>query len=210
MEWFSFGPMLQRCRVWFLPELSEARNALVLGDGDGRFAAALLKAAPQVRVTAVDVSGAMLAQLRKNCRGYEDRLETHQAVLPGGLAELVVEERFDLVATHFFLDCLTTAEVEALAAMLRARMADGGRWVVSDFAIARGWLRLPSAMLVAALYKAFRMLTGLRTQSLPQHGEALERCGFTLLQRRRILGGILIAEVWEPSPEIADKIVTER
>src|SRR6185437_1080687 len=43
MEWLSFGPYLSRCRRAFLPQLRDARRALVLGDGDGRFTAALLR-----------------------------------------------------------------------------------------------------------------------------------------------------------------------
>ncbi len=64
MEYLTFGPLLQRCRLHFLPEMLGVWRALLLGDGDWRFCAALLAAAPQVHVTAVDESARMLRALR--------------------------------------------------------------------------------------------------------------------------------------------------
>ena len=59
MEWLSFGPHLGRCRRAFLLEMTESRRALVLGDGDGRFTAALLRQNKAIQVDAVDVSQAL-------------------------------------------------------------------------------------------------------------------------------------------------------
>src|SRR5206468_3304021 len=42
LEHLTFGPALQRTRTHFLPLLADRQNALILGDGDGRFTAALL------------------------------------------------------------------------------------------------------------------------------------------------------------------------
>ncbi len=199
MEYLSFGPLLQRCRTRYLPQMGSVRNALVLGDGDGRFTAALLRAAPHAHVTAVDASGAMLAQLIRNCGADFARIATHQASLPADLPDLIAGQTYDLVATHFFLDCLTTAEAGQLAAILRPHFVEDALWAVSDFAVPRGILHLPSALVVTALYRAFRILTGLQTQRLPRHDEALAACGFVRIQRRTYLGGLLMAELWQPA-----------
>ena len=37
IERLGMGRTLERRRRWFLPEIGNARRALVLGDGDGRF-----------------------------------------------------------------------------------------------------------------------------------------------------------------------------
>ncbi len=110
MEWFSFGPWLWRCRCAMLPLLGRGRQALVLGDGDGRFTARLLRAWPETEVDAVDASGAMLEALlrragRERVRAFCADVRSWQPARP----------RYDLVVTHFFLDCLATGEVEALA-----------------------------------------------------------------------------------------------
>ena len=48
LEYLTFGPTLQQTRLHYLPALLHSRNALVLGDGDGRFIAALLAANPTI------------------------------------------------------------------------------------------------------------------------------------------------------------------
>ena len=60
LEYLTFGPFLWRCRVHFLPQLSDCRSALVLGDGDGRFTARLLRENPHLRVMAIDGSPGMI------------------------------------------------------------------------------------------------------------------------------------------------------
>ena len=63
MELACFGPWLWWCRCTFLRELADSRRALVIGDGDGRFTARLLRANPGIQIDAVDSSAAMLHSL---------------------------------------------------------------------------------------------------------------------------------------------------
>jgi SAM-dependent methyltransferase len=223
MEWLSFGPWLGICRMAFLHELTGARSAAVLGDGDGRFTARLLEASPGVRVEAVDASEAMLyALLRRagedagrvrtwhgdarawpeeaqawpeNARGWPEtapaRPETGQIWPETGQAP------FDLIATHFFLDCLTTAEVAGLASRIAAVAAPGAGWVISEFAVPPGWFgRWVARPLIRLLYSAFGWLTGLEVRQLPDYAAGLHAAGFRLERRRSLLGGLLTAEIW--------------
>jgi len=179
----------------------------VLGDGDGRFLAVLLSRNPALTATAVDLSAAMLRLLRIRCNqtvpDAGSRLETRCA---DALAYTATPstERYDLVVTHFFLDCLTQPEVEALAAAIATRLTPGGLWLVSDFRIPLGFMRLPAKLLVQGLYLAFRILTGLRANRLPDHAAALTRAGFSRTAQHRSLFGILTAELWTlPAAETA-------
>jgi hypothetical protein len=109
--------------------------------------------------------------------------------------------KFDLIATHFFLDCLTTVEVESLAMGLRESIASDGAWVVSEFAIPDNWYgRLIARPIVTLLYLAFGCLTGLGIRELPRHREALQRGGFILTGQRKRLSGLLVSELWKPDP----------
>ena len=194
MEMFSFGPWLQRCRCAWLDRLANCRRALVLGDGDGRFTARLLDKNPAVTLDAIDASPAMLRALIRRAGAHGGRVRAHRAdvreLQPG-------KSVYDLVVTHFFLDCLTAAEVTALAKMVRSAITDGARWVVSDFAVPPNrfgrWIARP---LVAALYFAFGWLTGLRIRTLPDYAAALGEAGFELERKRTWLGGLLRSEVW--------------
>jgi hypothetical protein len=119
------------------------------------------------------------------------------ADLSQGLPQTLREEHFDLVATHFFLDCLTTGEVERLVEDVRPRMTSGGRWIVSEFAVPeRSAMRLPAWIVVRSLYLSFRLLTGLRAQRLPDHRSAMKAHGLVLHEQSSMLGGLLTAELW--------------
>jgi SAM-dependent methyltransferase len=200
MEYFTFGPYLQRTRVQFVHELLSCRLALVLGDGDGRFIAKLLTANPAIRVDAVDLSAVMLRLLTEramNVSSAKNRLRTIHTDALDFVANSRSLPDYDLVATHFFLDCLSEDEVLGLVSRLTPRLARNALWVVSDFAIPdRQPIGFASRIVVGALYRAFRLLTGIKTQALPDHSTALRRSGFILRNSKLHLGGMLVSELW--------------
>jgi len=198
MEVLTFGPFLARCRNAFPQQAAGRRRALVLGDGDGRFTARLLRGNVEIRVDAVDASAAMLASLRRRAVPNEGRVRVHLADVRVWEPERLEDsEPYDLVASHFFLDCLTEAEVQALATRIFSSVCPGAVWVISDFAIPQGWFgRLVARPLVWLLYRAFGVLTGLEVGALPDHGRALSEAGFVLAERKRFLGGLLVSELW--------------
>src|SRR5262249_30449875 len=77
MEWFNFGPFLWRCRCAFLGMLGKRRAALVLGDGDGRFTARLLRESAHITIDAVDASEAMLSEMRRRTGTSSSRVQTY-------------------------------------------------------------------------------------------------------------------------------------
>lgn len=199
LEYLTLGRALERCRLHFLPRLADRNSALVLGDGDGRFLAALLAQNSALTADAVDISAAMLGLLRDCCERTAPnaglRLHTHRNDALGYLAA-PSPAIYDFVVTHFFLDCLTQTEVEALAAAVSARLAPGGIWLVSDFRIPPGIMQIPAKMLVRSLYLAFRILTGLRANRLPDHAAALSRAGLCRIAQHCSLFGVLTTELW--------------
>lgn len=201
MELFSFGPWLWGCRTAFLSELANCRRALILGDGDGRFTARLLESNPTILIDAVDASRAMLQALRRRAGINAARVQTHLADARRWQPEANPSMPYDTAITHFFLDCLTTDEVHALAEKLAGSLSPGALWVVSEFAVPQGIFgRLIAAPVVAALYWAFGWLTGLQVQSLPDHRSALGDSGFALHRSRKFLGGLLVSELWAKQP----------
>jgi hypothetical protein len=122
MELFSFGPWLMLCRCAFLNECLNSCRALALGDGDGRFTARLLRENHAIRIDAVDASSAMLRDLSLRAGPHIDRIRTcHSDVRSLQLPN----STYDLILTHFFLDCLSTEEVKSLAAGLDGAASPG-------------------------------------------------------------------------------------
>ena len=203
LEYLSFGPLLERCRFFRLPELASARRALILGDGDGRFLAHLLAANPALHAEVIDQSPAMLRLLHARVAAIHalDRLTIHRtdalAFTPTGT--------YDVIATHFFLDCFSTEDVFTLAQSIRPHLAPNALWLVSEFAIPSGVAAIPARLLVAALYLAFRLITGLRTNALPDYPAALANAGFNLRNRKSFLAGLLVSELWQLAPNPASE-----
>jgi hypothetical protein len=196
LEYLSFGPFLARCRLHFLPQLAHCRRALVLGDGDGRFTAQLLRVNPQIRVTAIDASPHMIACLQNAAEPHRERLTTEIADLRTWSPASA--EQYDLIVSHFFLDCLSAGEIAALARRLTPFLAPDALWLVSEFAIPPSRFgRAIAAPLVSFLYRAFRLLTNLRQQALPEHHPALAVSGWALRSGCAHLKGLLVSELWQ-------------
>ncbi|MHB1699723.1 MAG: class I SAM-dependent methyltransferase [Acidobacteriaceae bacterium] len=193
-EYLTFGCALERCRFFYLSATLPCRAALVLGDGDGRFLAGLLRQNPAITADVVDSSSAMLALLQRRIADQCGRVTLHHA---DALA-FVPPGEYDLVATHFFLDCFATEQVKELAASIARHARPGALWLVSDFNVPTHSLaRIPARLLVRGLYLAFRLLTGLRPTRLPDHAAALRSAGFQRISQHPSLGGLLISELWK-------------
>lgn len=199
-EYLLLGPLLSRTRSQLLDKVGDARHALVLGDGDGRFLAQLLHRQPGLQAVALDGSEAMLRLLRHRCAFAGSRLQTARTQLPHFPTGLELD-RVDLVVTHFFLDCLSQAETDALCMVLGRVVAPGCRWLISDFAIPlrQPWRALGRAY-IRLLYLAFRALTGLRAQALPEHATPLTASGFCRVHHQERLKGLLYSELWQRTP----------
>ena len=204
LEYAGFGRALERRRLEFLPRLVHARKVLVLGEGDGRFLAALLQVNRAAEVDYVDGSGEMLALARRRAQivegtgtGEIPRVRFHcgdaatwlGARTPGG---------YDAICTHFFLDCFAQDQLEPLVHGIARHASAAACWIVSEFrypnaGLAKFWGRV----FIRMLYGFFRWCTGLRVQRLPEHGRGIAATGFRRTQRVVAGGGILTSELWE-------------
>jgi SAM-dependent methyltransferase len=182
-EYAGFGRGLERRREAFLNDVADARRVLALGDGDGRALAALLAAAPHACVDYIDVSARMLelARARAGAKHVNYRREDAR------IARLPTAE-YDLIVTHFFLDCFDETDLAPLIARLADAAAPRARWLISEFR-GNGWL-------VRVLYFFFRLATGLRTRRLVDHHLLLQRHGFRLVRHEDAWRGLLASELW--------------
>ena len=183
-EYAGFGRALERRREAFLSDVSDARRVLALGDGDGRALAALLAAAPQACVDYIDVSARMLdlARARAGTQHVNYCNEDARTVpLPAA--------QYDVVVTHFFLDCFDETDLETLIPRIADAAKRDARWLISEFR-GNGWL-------VPSLYLFFRVATGLRTRRLVDHHPLLMRYGFRLARAEEAWRGLLASELWE-------------
>jgi ubiquinone/menaquinone biosynthesis C-methylase UbiE len=209
LERLSFGRCLERARLAFLDDARSAQHALLCGAGDGRFLARLLRANLAVSVDFVDLSAEMTRLARHRVAGmgpaFARRVQFHHGdirEIAPRLASPRGEQRYDLIVTHFFLDCFSDSDLRGVTRLLAAASAPGSRWIVSEFRESRSPLtRLWTRALIRALYFAFRVTTGLRVTRLPDYLAALSAAGYTLRAEQPSLLGLLHSSLWEALPE---------
>ena len=186
IEYVAFGNSLQQRRTAFLAQVADAQRVLVLGDGDGRFLEKLVEQDPLARIDYVDVCGRMLELART--RAGTGRVIYHQA----DALEIPLPERgYDLIVTHFFLDCFDEAGAARLVERAALAACPNARWLISEFRPT--WWSPP---LLAGLYLFFRITTGLKTRRLIDHHPLIARYGFRVVRSESAWFGLLTSELW--------------
>jgi ubiquinone/menaquinone biosynthesis C-methylase UbiE len=192
LEYCGFGRELERRRFQFLPQVGDARRVLALGEGDGRFIARLAAQNPDAVIDCVDASARMLelAQGRAGSRLNYRHADVRDAPLPPA--------QYDLIVTHFLLDCFEEADLRELAARVAATAQPGARWVVSEFRQpSSGWRAAWAWLWLGLLYWFFRVTTGLETRRLVDYHPILAGQGFRLERQQTSRFGLLTSELWQ-------------
>ncbi len=194
MESVAAGRKLRRCREAFLGEIPEPRRFLLAGEGRGGFLCECLKRYPNARFTVVDSSRVMLDLARERV-AYADLKRV--LFVHADLVEWTCDERFDLIATHFFLDCFAPQTLAAIVAKLAALATPDAVWLLSDFQVPnKRFASIRSRWILCLLYRFFRLSCKLEARSLTAADPFLSAAGFRLEKRREFDWGLLKSECW--------------
>jgi ubiquinone/menaquinone biosynthesis C-methylase UbiE len=198
LEWIAFGDDLQRCRAACLGEIAAPYRALLVGEGNGRFLCELLRLHPRVEIDCLDASRRMLQLTR-------ERIDRE---LPGQVARVrflqqdimswtAPEHQYDLLVTHFFLDCFAEPALTGVIKKLARLATDDANWLLADFCHppnrmtrlrTRGWL--------AAMYFFFRVTARIEANELIDPTPFMRAEGFALTRQYLFRKGILKSEIW--------------
>ncbi len=194
LEYLVFGQALEKRRFEFLDEVADARQVLILGDGDGRFTAEFVKRNPETKVESVDLSAGMIDLARR--RLGESAAQVRFRV--GDARTISIDGQYDLVVTHFFLDCFTNEELDRLIERISQHCKPGARWVLSEFGLPeREFPKIAARAFIRFMYFCFFVTTGLTVTKLPDYVQAMTGRGFRLLHKRSAIGGLLVSEIWQ-------------
>jgi ubiquinone/menaquinone biosynthesis C-methylase UbiE len=198
LEYLCFGKSLEQQRFAFLDQTRASRRALVCGGGDGRFLARLLHSNPVVEVDFVDLSQRMAAIAERRVMGMGARFSRRVRFHVGDIRTFeAVRQRYDLITTHFFLDCFSDREIDSIVSRLAAAARPGAQWIISDFRVAQEALgAIWTYAIVRGLYVAFRVTTGLRVSRLPEYKSSLLAHGFHCRMEQRGFAGLLYSSLW--------------
>ncbi len=194
METTLAGGVLDHGRLALADYWPHEGHALIAGEGTGHFLAALHRARPDLKITIIDVSPLMLATARRRLerQGLPD---DHIAFVQDDILTAPLGQ-YDMIATQFFLDCFSAANLRVMLARLAAAARPGARWFLADFQVpAHGFRRLRARMILALLYRFFRAAAGISGSRLEPVLPLLREQGFTPIARHDSDLGFIYAAV---------------
>lgn len=157
---------LQRARTAMLSELPVVHRILILGDGDGRLLAEILRLRRHVHVTSVEQSQQML-RLQRERAAQQDACDRVSFVCQDATKWDAGEETFDCVVAPFFLDCFTEAELRRHLPRWLDSVGPEGWFYHVDFVMPpAGWRRLRASFWSRVMHRFFAWQTGLSSKSL--------------------------------------------
>jgi len=170
---------------------------VIMGEGNGRFLLSCRRALTSAHITCVDASLRMLqlAQARLIEEGLS--LRGIEFVHADALRWKPRRDSFDLIVTHFFLDCFRADQLEQLIGTIAAAAALKAEWLIADFQVPdAGWRRLRARAVHLLMYALFRVVAGLPAKTLICPDPFLVANGFMLQSRRLSEWGLLHTDRW--------------
>lgn len=197
LETIAFGNALQRARTCWIDTIARPKRTLIVGEGDGRFLCELVRAFPAIDIDCIDASKAMLQLAGARLRRTHPESASRVHFLCEDLLKWSPRKSYDLVVTHFFLDCFPAGELEEIIAKLASAAGPGAIWLIADFAIprtrfararARWWLRM--------MYTFFRAAAGIAANELVDPTPYLDGHGFIRASENLSRGNMLRSDMY--------------
>lgn len=199
LETIAFGNALQKARTCWIQQIPRPRRALVVGEGNGRFLCELLRAHPRIDIDCVDASGGMLALARARVRRLRPESLASVRFFHLDVLNWSPPDSYDLLVTHFFLDCFPREQVGAIVAKLAQAARPTAIWLIADFCIPhRRFARTHAKFWVRMMYAFFRVVAGIPTKELVDPTPYLQCNGFIGRSLRLSRGGMLRSGLYVP------------
>ena len=192
LETIVFGDQLQQARLAFLDKIESPHRVLIVGEGNGRFLAEFVRRYPEAAVDCVEGSARMIGLARRAVGTPLVRF-IHADV--GAVA--LVKNSYDLIVTHFFLDCFSEKTLPSVIERLAHAAMANATWLITDFFYPlHGWRRWRALVLIQFMYFFFRMVAGIEAHYLVDYRPALRVQGFACADEMVSPNGMVRSEVW--------------
>lgn len=108
------------------------------------------------------------------------------------------EREFDLIVTHFFLDCFRAEQIQAIVNKLATAARQRAAWLIADFQAPEfGFQRMRAHLILNAMYLFFRIATRLPATVFTRPDPFLSHNEFVLNERHVSEWGLLHTDLWQ-------------
>jgi len=198
MEFVLAGEKLQRCRTAFLDRVSAPETILIWGEGNGRFLVECRRKWKDARIVCADASERMLALANERieqCGLDTSGIEFLKADVLGWRP---TRKQFDLVVTHFFLDCFRAEQLQQIVDRLSFAARPNAAWLLADFQTPPdGLQRWRAKLILQSMYLFFGLAAQLPARRLTPPDCYLTSHDFLLRERRVSEWGLLHSDLWQ-------------
>jgi ubiquinone/menaquinone biosynthesis C-methylase UbiE len=192
LETIVFGDQLQQARVAFLGKIERPHRVLVVGEGNGRFLAEFVRRYPETSIDCIEGSARMIALARRVVGRAQVRfIEADLGAVGLG------NNSYDLIVTHFVLDCFSEETLPLLIRKLADAATAEAVWLIADFCYpAGGWRRWWARALIAFMYFFFRVVAGIEARQLVDYRPMLRGQGFECTDEMTLPNEMIRSEFW--------------
>lgn len=194
LEVLVFSSTLQKARLSYLDALLqnlievESPSIAVVGDGDGRFLAELLKCEQDFKIDYIDCSSGMLRVAQKRA-GHDPRVTWHCEQFEKG-----VQKSYDAIACHFVLDGFDCEHRHRFVGVMSASLNPSGILLVSDF---DSRAHRKAAALVFCMQCFFHIFTGVPFAEVSRPDEMFIECEMTKVGETEWWKGAIFSQIWK-------------
>jgi ubiquinone/menaquinone biosynthesis C-methylase UbiE len=180
-----FGNTLHIAQSQGFEKLPANSEVAIFGGGSGRILEYLFATGTSFKtVYYIDASENMVALAA-------DRIGSIECIPGEGVVQFFAQPAqewcsqhsvaLDAVITPFFLDCFEGPELQTTIAKIAALLRDDGQWLATDFVSSP---KLRHRLLMAAMFRFFRISCGLRSSQLEPYFDLIEQRGLRSLEQR--------------------------
>ena len=196
LETITFGNQLQKCRTSMISHLTNSKQVLVLGEGNGRFLEAFCKANPLAELLVIDESPRMLDLAKRRIANANPPINNQIEFRCANVFEILpLSGTFDLIVCNFFLDCFTSSEIGHLLGLFRQMLLESGSLVVGDF-------RKPHSIfgkfILKIMHVFFKKTAGISATELTDLHAMLLESSFQKTVEKKLFFGFLNSSIWKP------------
>lgn len=189
LQQFVFGNALFESQIASIKSIDKGSNVLMIAGGTGKVLEALVAANENCHVWYLEASSAMIARSKQRLGQRASRV----VFIHGTEESIPADVVFDVVMTGFFLDLLPEEKIAALAGKVSPRLAENGRWLITDFVRGGKWWQ---DLLLWTMYRFFVLTCGIEMRKLPAWERVVNQSGFHETDFKLFYGDFVKTSTW--------------